>query len=369
MPTPIPSGEKTCVINKITGANCNWVAYVTTNLNNLEDIPGIIYTFFDKFSVSATYLNSLLDCFLQSELSSVGVTYNQTITGGQTDPQIIISSTVDSVVLTTTNTNVLFGIIASTVDSVEVRNSLAMLTIATGSHVRAIQTTGTGCMGTVKIGCQGNVASTLDGIISGSCYKGVSVDPGAIYGGITPCDNTACTDEITSLLASQIKDISLLLTWTNPANTSGNKIYYRIANTMVWLPIEEKGEVYGIFVNNVTGFAIFGLTPNTQYDFKVQNICASGFVSDGLTVTATTQSLNDVIIIQQSAYAGPNPIEYTFSTTQGTYVNTDLINRNWAYSRDGSIQQATDFTFDNSTGTVTPTTAYAPGEFISFLIL
>lgn len=84
---------------------------------------------------------------------------------------------------------------------------------------------------------------------------------------INYCDETACTSAL-NLLFDNVNATSLTLYWDGSANATSFSIEYRVVGSTTWL-------VLPAVAPGTSSATITGLTADTQYEFRLNTICAS----------------------------------------------------------------------------------------------
>lgn len=148
----------------------------------------------------------------------------------------------------------------------------------------------------------------------------------------------------TNLTATNITSSSLVLSWT--ASSSPNIQDYQILQN-------------GIVVATVVGtnYSVIGLNSSTAYEFTVKTINTSGYISNGVSTTATTTAATvptGVADVTNLTYTGLTATSVTLNWTAS--VTTSVVAYD-IYSQGAAIATtaANTYTFTN----LTPNTTYA----------
>lgn len=297
MSTPIQSGDKAAFIAIVNAASYPGgpltASYLTSNMNNYEDVAAAIYQQLDYFSENVGYLMSCMACLTNdTALQSVGIYVGKTSNTTLVNPNLIINSTYTGGVNITADSPRLAILNASSINliTVSVAKTADWIYIGGGSSVDLVDSSAVSGMTAAQINgiylpYQRSTPSSLKGAMPGSHIGNVFKEDGSYYGGILNYDpQTTCANPVTSLQALNITHDSVELSWALPASAySFITPYYREVNSLE--SIKATTDI-GFYMQNV-GFVFTKLKPDTFYEFLVRVKCNNGGISDTTIVAKT----------------------------------------------------------------------------------
>lgn len=288
--------DKNACLALISAFNCNRVAYIDATLNSYDDVLPVFLANLPKLECYPEYMYSLIACFDIIELNNRGIYYNDPALGAVGDATLIVKCVATTVTVTvapgaTVEEFVVAG--ASVVDELIVTGggSVGSLSSSAGAQIKYLNTTGGSWVSNVRISACRTFVSSINSVNGLADVRIVYTPGGGFFGGFNCFAPTGvCTDEITLLVAANVTNNSVVLTWTNPVNTINNIIYYRLKGAAIWRIASPANadNVTGRYLQATLGFIFRGLLPDTYYDFKVVNVCGNGHASAGLEITQLT---------------------------------------------------------------------------------
>lgn len=283
--------DKTCIIDKMKGFNCAEAERADVVLQAYSDVPQFLFENTDEFDCNRVYMYSLLDCIDPLEFPALNVYYNGSTTT-ITNPVFVARYTADEIVIDAGGVIEEIAVMASTITKITISNNTTVnvLTIGNGSVVEVIETQDTSSISYLRITSCFSYSSEVGMATEGTVIDNFLIGETAVFGGYKCIEITgSCGDNITSLVASDITTRSITLSWASPANSISNRLYYKFKNANEWIWIKGDEPIgFGNFYDNNTKYIFRDLQFDTNYDFKVVNICEDGIPSAGQTVSEKT---------------------------------------------------------------------------------
>lgn len=307
MPTPIPQAYKDAFISLIQVVSEASAIQVSSLVNNYEDIAiGLGYVA-DTIEQNQAYLTQLMACFPDIRyLNAVGIYVNQNnaslqevtytgvnifvncqMTGGMAVgyvPSPPVSPPITSVISVClfNGSSVTGGLV------INAGYTLNIIYQGSGTSIDVLDSSATNAnVASITLMNVNTNPSTLSQIKTNSNYGSLTIQDGAIFGGIGyVAPDNSCATPVTSLTVGNVTHNTVPLTWTNPTNFLFVNVYYRKQQSPNWI---QATIADGDFVKN-TGFTFRLLSPDTAYEFSVIVTCNNGGQSTRTSITAQTSS-------------------------------------------------------------------------------
>lgn len=325
MPTPIPSGEKSAVIALVNVVNPVEAMRLATVLVNYEDVLTMIGRQLSTFIQRNNYLIQVMACFTDANLVSVGI-YNRKSGNNLTEPNAIINSNYAGIMTMSSNIGQLVILGNSFVNSVVLSSNVDVqyIYIGPGSTLNIADSSASGAIiNKIILPFVRSTPSTLNTLKFGSTIGLVQVDAGSYYGGVANDDVTAtCPDVVTSVVATENTNNSVLISWALPGSYLMINIFYKKANSNVWiLATDSDGDFDGD-----TGFVFRTLESDTFYSFRISTVCTNGGIANAEITTQTVCCGSGTVLTQYvdceitaNIKTSPNPAN-TQTLRNGTVI-------------------------------------------------
>lgn len=296
--TPIPGGEKTAFINLVTVAPAPGGPFEASRLqsimNNYEDVYTAINRELSLFSTANAYLTEAMAVFTDASLRNVFIfnQKNDSPTASPVNPQLISNSTFTGTATVTANASGLSLLGNTNVRRLQLSANVNLqnLYIGPGCTLDVLDASASGAfVSNIWLPFANNTQSKINSVVFGSGVGALHIEEGSYFGGQNQDDpDLTCAKPVTNLVAGNITNNSIDLTWTPAA--SGwlfLNLYYKESSSSIWISAGDAIGGYAITSGAPTGYTFRELKADTWYDFMVSVRCNNGGMAN-TTVTAHT---------------------------------------------------------------------------------
>ena len=159
----------------------------------------------------------------------------------------------------------------------------------------------------------------------------------------------------------EVEDNMLLLNSTGSVgNDAGIMINRGAAGNNAAFYWDEDEDMFKLVVTTSDGSTVTEIADSAFANFKVNDLTANSFITDGLSITdntITTTRTNDDIVLNPAGTGGVDVSNSTIKNVSTPVVGTDAVNKDYVDSEISSLTTVEDFVFDGNKITQTASNA------------